>query len=360
MPTRRTFLASSALTLLRPAALFAQAPPPAQPLPPAPTTRPNIALIDHDRILAAAAKALDQPPAPTPDLQSDAFLAFTLNIPALAAAALLSSSQPDIPNAARYSSHAADHLRAWFVTPATRLPTTPAFPLFNGITDLVALAETAQAIPFLALQPDLLTPLRQWFADYLTFLTQSRLALLARDQKDHNGSSWLLQVAAFARLTANEPVLVEARHRFKTVTIRAQINADGLFPHELPSPNPYRDSLFNLDLLSAACVLLSTRFESVWDYELQDGPGMRAVIARFAPYIANRNKWPFPADQTHFKDLPCRRPALVFAGRAFTQPDYVTLWRTLTPEPASPEILRTFPIRQPILWLTQPRPQTII
>ena len=247
------------------------------------------------------------------------------------------------------------HLQAWFLTPETRLPTTPRYPAFQPIAELSALAELAQSLPFLSLEPTILTPLKKWFADYLAWLTESRLALLARDAKDHHGSSWLLQSAAYARLTANEAILADLRHRFKTVTVRAQINADGFFPHELPSPNPFRDSLFNLDLLAGVCQLLSTRFESVWEHELQDGPGMRAAIARHAPYIANRAKWPYPADQTHFNQLPARRPALVFAGRAFTQPDYVTLWRTLPPDPTDPEILRTFPIRQPILWLTQPK-----
>ena len=120
---------------------------------------------------------------------------------------------------------------------------------------------------------------------------------------------------------------------------------------------PYRNSLFNLDLLAGICVLLSTRFESLWDTELQDGPGMRAVIARFAPYVARRAAWPYPSDQTLFAQLPCRRPALLFAARAYAQPDYATLWRDTTPaQPADATLLRTFPIRQPILWQTQPKP----
>ena len=345
MHTRRTFLVNASTTLLRPAAFLAQSP-----LPPAPTTRPNLAVIDHDRILAAATRALALAPAPTRDLQSPDYLAFTLAVPAFAAATLV-----DPANARRYTESATLHLRAWFLNPETRLPTTPAFAAFGAITDLVFLAETAQAIPFLDLPPDFLLPLRKWFADYLAWLITSRLALLARDQKDHNGSAWLLQSAAFAHLTANDSVLADLRHRFRTPTLRNQINADGFFPHELPSPNPYRDSLFNLDLLCGCAQLLSTRFESVWDYELQDGPGLRAAIARHATYIADRAKWPYPADLTKFKLLPSRRPALAFAGRAYAQPDYITLWRTLDPHPTDPDILRTFPIRQPILWLTQPR-----
>ena len=346
MSTRRSFLSCfSAFALWSPKTFLAQA------LPATPTTRPKIAEIDHDRILAAAKRALAESPKPSKDPQSPEYLAFTLAIPALAAAA-----QIDSPNAAEYGKHAGAHLQAWLLDPDTRLPTTPAYAAFEGVTDRSALAEIAVALPFLALEPEQTAKLKLWFADYLEWLTTNRTALLARDAKNHHGSSWLLQSAAFARLAGNDTLVTELRHRFKTVTLRAQIEATGFFPHELSTENPFRDSLFNLDLLAGACVLMTTRFETPWEYELQDGPGMRAAIARFTPYIANRAKWPYPADLTHFKLLPARRPALVFAGRAYQQADYVTLWNTLDPDPKDPEILRTFPIRQPLLWLAQPRP----
>lgn len=342
MPTRRAFLASSIFTLVQHA------------LPPAPTTRPNIAEIDRGRILSAAAKALEQSPAPTQDPGSEAYLALTLNIPALAAAAHI-----DAANAPQYTAHAAAHLDAWFLNPQTRLASAPAGAAYEPLLDRAMLAEVAVALPFLQLDPILLGDLKAWFHNYLAYLNESRTALLARDAKSHHASSWLLQVAAFSALTAEEAIQAEARVRFKKVTLRAQIDANGGFPHEITGENPYRDSLFNLDLLAGACQLLSTRFESLWEYELQDGPGMRSVVARHAFYIANREKWPYPADLSRFNELPCRRPALVFAARAFAQPDYVTLWRTLNADPADPVILRTFPIRQPLLWLSQPRPPLV-
>jgi len=348
MPSRRTFLAASTLTLLRPRAILAQA------LAPAPTTRPNIAQIDRTRILAAALLSAPPPTSrQTPD--SAAFMAFSLSLPALAAAAFINPA-----SAAHYNGLAEPQLKAWFVAPETRLPSAPDWKTFEPIADLFAdlspLAELCVALPFLPLDPDLLDQVEQWFAQYLTWLTENRTALLARDARDRHGSSWLLQASAAARLTANDAVLSDCRHRFKTVTIRAQINADGFFPHELTTENPYRNSLFNLDLLAGVCLLLSTPFDSVWDHELQDGPGMRSSVARHAFYIGDRLKWPYPSDLKHFNLLPCRRPALVFAGRAYSVADYVALWQTLNPDPTEPDILRAFPIRQPLLWLSQPRP----
>jgi hypothetical protein len=155
---------------------------------------------------------------------------------------------------------------------------------------------------------------------------------------------------------ADDAALTTLRQRYKTVTIRAQITANGTFPHELTTANPYRLSLFNLDMLAAVCQLVSTRFESAWDYDLQDGPGMRAAIARHFPYIKDRGAWPYMAYATHFNDLPIRQPSLLFAARAYTRPEYADLWKTLPADTDIAELQRTFPIRQPLLWVTRPRP----
>ena len=363
--------------------------------PEAPTTHPDLAAIDHDRILAEADAGLAEAPAPlttisvphstgtphdlyteppttlsdpetrAPSPQADALLRLGLLVPSLAAATLLTAAA-DPARAQRYRAHAAAHLRAWLVDPATAMtpdlehaqqhsgPDAPPRP--QAILETTGLAEIAVSIPFLQLSPEEMQALRTWFTQFADWLTTSRLGRLARDAKDHTGSSWLLQTSAYARLTANEKLLNELRGQFRHVTIRAQILADGSFPHELTSSRPYANSLFNLDLLAGAADLLSTRFESVWDYELQDGPGLRAALARHAPYIADRNSWPFPADRALFKRLPCRRPALLFAARAYGRPDYAATWRELTPPvPTDPPLLRLFPIRQPLLWTSRSR-----
>ncbi len=320
----------------------------------------------------------------------DALFELGLAVPALAGAHLLTGEQ-------RYAEHAAVWLRAWFVDAATRMtpsldyghvvPASAARPApsadsgeaaprpiggrFEGILETLPLVEVAQAIPFLASSAALseadMKALRGWFAEYLRWLTAPqdsgpRLAALARDRKDHHGTSWLLQASAYSIVSlpegngpkSEDKTLEELRHRYKTVTLRAQISPDGLFPHELGSATPYRDSLFNLDMLATVCLLLSTRFESIWDYQLEDGPSMRSAIAYHFPFIADRSKWPIRADVAHFNELPGRRASLLFSARAYQRPEYAALWKTLPPDPASPEVLRTLPIHQPLLWVRQP------
>jgi hypothetical protein len=399
MPTtRRIFCSRAATLLLAPRLLLSQG---------RSTARLDVAAIDRERILQAADKALAQPVTPISSIAAprspgtahdfyseaedywpdsaaadgpyvartgafnpeaftahrDAVLDLSVHVTALVAAFVLTGD-------GRYAAKAAGHLKAWFVDSATSMTPSLVYAQvirpaktgrFEGILEAVPLAEVAQSLLFLgnseAFTAEEFAASQQWFNRYFEWLTTSRLAGLARDHKSHHGSSWLLQAAAIAHLNqADDKPLTALRHQYKSVTIRAQIVADGVFPHELTTSNPYRNSLFNLDMLAGVCVLLSTRFESVWDYDLQDGPGMRSVMARHYPFILNRGAWPYRADATHFMDLPLRRPSLLFAARAYDRPEYAELWRSLPADTTIPELQRSFPIRQPLLWVTRPKP----
>ena len=376
---------------------------------------PDIAAIDHERILAAAKRAMELPvtpisslhaerspgtpndyysepedyfPAPGADsggkgpwvrrvnesnpeaftLHRDAVFKLGVAIAALAAAATITGEQ-------KYAARAVEHLRGWFLSPATRM--TPSLQFGQripgtaagrpeGVLETLPLAEVARSVRFLAtsgaLAGEELAGVRKWFAEYAAWMNESRTGGLARDMKDQHASSWLFQSAAYADanvngLSSDDATLNQLRHRFKTQTLRAEINATGTFPHVISSPNSYRDCLLNLDLLCLASELLTTRFDNPWEYELQDGPGMRAVIAFHFPHMLHKSTWPYPADLAHFKELPGRRISLLLAGHAYRRPEYVDLWRTLEPLPntTAAEVLRSFPVTQPLLWVTRAR-----
>ena len=319
------------------------------------TTRPDVGAIDEPHIRAMADRALAT--TPSLDIASGA-------VPALAAG-YVHFRVTDAVRAESYRAHAAAYLRTQFVTHSTRLNNELAETNHpEDVLGLMPLGEIAQAIPFLAgprsasepgpISAEEIVGIGAWFAGLLASMNNSRTGGLARDHKDHIAGTWLLVATACARLTADDAQLLALRHQFKAVTLRAQVRGDGVFPHELTTRDSYRNSLFALDLLTACCELLSTKFESLWDYELQDGPGMRVAIAKHAPWIENRNTWPYPADQTLFHELPCRRPALLFAAKAYSRPEYAAIWRGLAPaEPASPVLLASFPVRQPLLWVTR-------
>jgi hypothetical protein len=226
----------------------------------------------------------------------------------------------------------------------------------TGIIDTIHLVEVARASAVLAdggvLDPLTQSGVRQWFAEYLQWMTTSKNGIEEREAKNNHGTCWVFQAAEFARFTKNDDLLKYAADRYKTVLLPTQMKADGSFPLELARTKPYSYSLFNLDVMTTLCWIVNSAEDDVLKYELPDGRGMRRAIAFMYPYIKDKSSWPYPHDVEYFDDLPVRQVNLLFGRLAFTQPEYLSLWKTLNPDPKVPEIIRNFPIRQPVLWVS--------
>lgn len=285
-----------------------------------------------------------------------ALLGFSVQVPALVAAWKISGER-------RYAQHAAAHLRAWFIDPATRLnPNLQYAQAISGkttgrgigIIDTVHLVEVARAIEVLqtsdVLSAEEQGQIKRWFTDYLRWLTTSKNGQEERDAKNNHGSCWLLQVAAFAHLTGDQQLLAYARERFKTVLLPTQQAADGSLPLELKRTKPYGYALFDLEALAALCQILSTPQDNLWTYATPDGRSMAKAVAWMAPYIRDKGKWPLPPDVMYDKEWPMRQTSLLFAGRALGKPDYLALWASLPADSTVEEVIRNFFIRQPVLW----------
>jgi len=286
-----------------------------------------------------------------------ALIRLSLEAPALAAAWLLTKDE-------KYATHAAKHLRAWFLDPATQMNPNLQYAQAikgrftgrgTGIIDTIHLVEVARAIPSLenskALTRDEHKGLKKWFSDYLTWMTTSAHGEEERDAKNNHGTCWVMQVAEFARYTGNQELLAFCRNRFKTVLVPNQIAANGSFPQELRRTKPYSYCLFNLDAMATVCQTLSAPEENLWTFTLPDGRGIGAAMAFMYPFIANKKSWPSPPDVEYFDQFPVRQPSLLFAGLGLSRPEYLRLWRSLNPDPTVEEVIRNYPIRQPVLWV---------
>jgi len=284
----------------------------------------------------------------------------SIQVPALVAAYVLTHEE-------RYAKHAALHLLAWFVTPATRMnpnleysQTVIGMKTLRGIgiIDTLHLVEVARAAGFLrhskALPLQQFAAVQDWFAQYVTWLTTSPRGLSERAQKNNHGACWVLQVAAFSGLAGNTEQLSLCRDRFKTVLAPNQIAPDGSLPLELKRTKPYSYSIFCLDVLADICQSLSTAADNLWEFKGPNGAGMREAIAFLYPYLKDKSKWPYAHDVQHFDDFPVRQTNLLFGGLAYNNPDYIALWKTLNPDPTVEEVIRNFPVRQPLLWVKSP------
>jgi hypothetical protein len=281
----------------------------------------------------------------------------SVQVPALAAAWKLTGDR-------RYAAHAARHLRAWFLDPATRMNPHLKYAQAikgrvtgrgTGIIDTIHLVEVARAIETLAgssvLTAAELAGIKQWFADYLNWMTTHPYGIAEREAKNNHGTCWVMQVAAFARLTGNQQLMDYCRQRFKTVLLPNQMAPDGSFPLEMKRTKPYAYSLFNLEAMAAICQILSTPEDNLWTFELPDGRGMRKAVAFMAPYIRHKKSWPLPPDVMYDQEWPMRQSSLLFAGLAFGNRDYIELWKTLRADSTVEEVVRNFFIRQPALWV---------
>jgi hypothetical protein len=281
----------------------------------------------------------------------------SVQVPALVAAWKLTEEK-------RFAEHAAKHLRAWFLDEKTRMNPHLKFAQAIkgrvtgrgiGIIDTIHLVEVARAVEMLessaALSKAELRGVKQWFADYLNWMTTHPYGIDEREAKNNHGACWVMQVAAFASLTGNQELLGYCRERFKTVLVPNQMTADGSFPQEMRRTKPYGYALFNLDAMATICRILSTQQENLWTFELADGRGMRKAMEFMTPYIRNKKSWPLKPDVMYDQEWPMRHCSLLFAGQAFDKPDYIELWKTLRADSTVEEVIRNFFIRQPVVWL---------
>lgn len=276
---------------------------------------------------------------------------------ALAAAWVLTKKQ-------EFSNHCAAHLRAWFITPATRMnPNLQYAQAVHGLStgrswgiiDTLHLAEVAQAATVLHRGGTLSAAdwqgTREWFAEYLSWLQTSEPGQKERDAKNNHGSCWIVQAAAFARLTDDRAVSEACRERLKNTVFPTQFAQDGSFPLELARTKPYGYALFNLDALGMAAQILSLPAADLWTYQLADGRRLKACFDFMKPYVADKGTWPYRHDVQYFGDLPVRQPSFLFAGLAYRDDGYLNLWRRLDPDPTVAEVIRNHPVRQPLLWI---------
>ncbi len=233
----------------------------------------------------------------------------------------------------KYVRHALIHLRAWFTDPATRMNPSLLYAQaisgrFTGrgigIIDTIQLMEVAQGV--LVMQAangfgkDDLTGIRSWFAQYLTWLTTHPYGQDEMKATNNHGTCWVMQVAAFARLTGNQQVLLFCRDRYKTVLLPTQMAADGSFPLETRRTKPYGYSLFNLDAMAMICQILTTKTDNLWTYQTPDGRGIRRGIDVPLPVCGQQNRLALSQRRDVLGKL-ARCPPLSGAGRgAMGQP----------------------------------------
>ncbi len=265
---------------------------------------------------------------------------------------------------AAYAVRASEWLKVFFVDPTTRmnphLKFAQAVPGVTsgrsyGLIDTLHLAEVALAADAIARAPgvsaETMAAVRTWFTDYTEWLRTSTLGKTEATAKNNHSVAYWLQIAAFARLTGDTVRLDETRQVFLEKLLPMQLMADGSFPRELARTKPYGYAIFQLDNVALLTELLSTPGNNLWTHALSDGRSVAQAVAFLAPYLAERDAWPFAPDIEHFESWPIRQPALLLGGYRVGRADWLATWRRLPADSDDPEVRRNMAVTQPLLWL---------
>eukprot|EP01133_Synstelium_polycarpum_P004777 gene4777-5564_t len=262
----------------------------------------------------------------------------------------------------KYARAAIRHLKAWFIDPETKMNPNLLYAqaikgLYTGrgigIIDTIHLLDVVQGIQVLQkeLLPADLEGLKNWFKAYLDWLMTHPNGKTEMNAKNNHGTCFVLQVAAFSKLTGNAELQKFCIERYKTVLLPAQMAADGSFPLELARTKPYGYSLFNLDVMTILCQVLSSPENNLWTYTTADGRSIRKGIEYLYPFVANKSLWGLKPDVMHWEEWPVAQPFLIFGANAYGNKDWLKTWEKLEHQPQGEEVIRNLPIKYPLIWL---------
>lgn len=284
-----------------------------------------------------------------------AMIRFSKIIGALASAYKLTGDK-------KYARQAMVHLQAWFINEGTRMNPSLNFAQaiqgrFTGrgigIIDTIQLLEVSQGTLVMekALSREVVSGTKQWFGAYLDWLMSHPYGKDEMNAQNNHGTCFVMQVAAFAKLSGNEKLTAFCRDRYKTVLLPQQMDLDGSFPRELSRTKPYGYSIFNLDAMTTLCQILSTPADNLWKYETADGKSIRKGIAYLYPFVKDKSKWPLKPDVMHWENWPVAQPFLLLGAVEFKQKDWLETWQKLDHDPQVEEVIRNLPVRNPMIWI---------
>jgi hypothetical protein len=217
-----------------------------------------------------------------------------------------------------YAQKASDQLRAWFVSPDTRMnPNLNYAQIIKGKasdgTGLIDLRYVPQVIDYAAMiepakvftQGDAST-IKNWFTDYSNWLITSSAGKDQSDAENNHGTWYDAQIIAISSYLGNKGQAVNYAKRVQQL-IETQIKADGSQPFELARTNSWDYSILNLDGMLQAGIAARTCGVDVLGYVNKNGVSIKNAVQMLAPYAKGDKKWPFQQingfDKTEIKNV---------------------------------------------------------
>jgi hypothetical protein len=201
---------------------------------------------------------------------------------------------------------AGEWLRAWFVTPATRMNPHLEYAQVRlgrnnnrgnaaGMLDSRAFANVIDALRLLddspALTPAEKTAVREWFTTFLQWFTTAKIALEERAAKNNHGSWYFAQAIPIARYTGQD-ALARTLVAESQALLSRQIQPDGSQPEEIKRVDGLGYSRFNLEALALVARHAAGLGIDLWNYTAPNGASLRKALDYLRPYNQAPEKWP--------------------------------------------------------------------
>lgn len=205
-----------------------------------------------------------------------------------------------------YAQRAGDWLRAWFITPATRMYPNLEYAQIRlghdgdhgtgtGVLDARGLTKVVDGLRLLRGSPALTSEetaaVKKWFSDYFKWLTTSKNGTAEHEAKNNHGSWYLVQAIAIARFLDDNEAARRLAEEDKA-RIAWQFQPDGSQPLELAREDGLGYSLFNLEAQFLVARLAEPLGVDVWHYQADNGASLEKGVTYLAPYDAAPQTWP--------------------------------------------------------------------
>lgn len=201
---------------------------------------------------------------------------------------------------------AGEWLRAWFVTPATRMNPHLEYAQVRlgrndnrgnpaGMLDSRGFANVIDALRLLddspALTPAEKTAIRAWFTTFLDWFTTAKIALAERAAKNNHGSWYFAQAIPIARYVGRDDLARTLVAESQALLAR-QLQPDGSQPEEIRRVDGLGYSRFNLEAQALVARHAAGLGIDLWSYPTPNGASLRKALDFLRPYNRAPEKWP--------------------------------------------------------------------
>ena len=218
----------------------------------------------------------------------------------------------------KYADKAASLLRAWFITPETRM--NPNLNFAQGVpgispgrnagvldgryfsTRIVDSVVLLQGNPAWTDNDE--QQMRVWMQDYLHWLLGSKIAKKEGHTENNHGNWYVTQVSGIAWYLGDKAVISDMAKLMKS-KLDVQLKPDGTQPAELARTRSFHYSYFNLQAISMMAVLAQKNGIDLWHYKTPQGGSVLTSLDFMARFTDPAVLWPYKSlDQIRVRPVP--------------------------------------------------------